>query len=124
MLPRVEPFKLAPRLAAAIRSATTGATPIATFGFDEPSLNYYCDRSLIERIASGTVGFSNISASIQMILAIAIAGHYLSARWWQLAQDKFAAAPFYAQAAALMLLMIGIQYVAATGAAPFIYTKF
>ena len=79
---------------------------------------------IIERIASGTVGFSNISASIQMILAIAIAGHYLSARWWQLAQDKFAAAPFYAQAAALMLLMIGIQYVAATGAAPFIYTKF
>ena len=52
MLPRVEPFKLAPRLAAASRSATTGATPIATFGFDEPSLNYYCDRSLIERIAS------------------------------------------------------------------------
>ena len=79
---------------------------------------------IVERIASGTIAFTNISATIQMILAIAIAGHYLPARWWQWAQDRFAAAPFYAQATALMLLMIGIQYVAATGAAPFIYTKF
>lgn len=79
---------------------------------------------LLERIGSGTVGFTNISAPIQMILAIAIAGHYLPPKWWQWSQDRFAAAPFYAQAAALMLLMIGIQYVAATGAAPFIYTKF
>lgn len=79
---------------------------------------------VLDRIASGTVGFSNISAPIQMILAIAIAGHYLPARWWQWTQEKFAAAPFYAQAAALMLLLIGIQYVATTGAAPFIYTKF
>ena len=79
---------------------------------------------MVERIASGTIGFTNISAPIQMILAMAIAGHYLPARWWQWTQEQFAAAPFYAQAAALMLLMIGIQYVAATGAAPFIYTKF
>ncbi|MBY0506429.1 MAG: hypothetical protein K2X03_21090 [Bryobacteraceae bacterium] len=79
---------------------------------------------ILDRIGSRTVSFSNISAPIQMILAIAIAGHYLPPRWWQWTQEKFAAAPFYAQAAALMLLMIGIQYVAATGAAPFIYTKF
>jgi alginate O-acetyltransferase complex protein AlgI len=79
---------------------------------------------IIDRIASGTVAFTNVSAPIQMILAIAIAGHYLPAKWWQWTQERFVAAPFYAQAAALMLLMIGIQYVAATGAAPFIYTKF
>jgi hypothetical protein len=28
------------------------------------------------------------------------------------------------QAAALVLLVIGLQYIAATGAAPFIYTRF
>ncbi len=79
---------------------------------------------IIERIGSGTLGFSNISAAIQIILVIAALGHYLPPKWWQWSQEKFVAAPFYAQAAALMLLMIGIQYVAATGAAPFIYTKF
>ncbi len=36
----------------------------------------------------------------------------------------YARAPFYAQAIALALLVIGLQYVAQTGATPFIYNKF
>jgi hypothetical protein len=38
--------------------------------------------------------------------------------------DRFAATPFYAQAVALMLLAVALQYVSASGVAPFIYTKF
>jgi hypothetical protein len=37
---------------------------------------------------------------------------------------QFIRAPFYAQAAAVALLVLAIEYVAMTGAAPFIYTKF
>ncbi|MGH9662333.1 MAG: hypothetical protein ACRD96_27530, partial [Bryobacteraceae bacterium] len=68
--------------------------------------------------------FANISAPVALVMAIAIAGHYLPNRWRDWSADRWAAAPFYAQAAALMLLAIGLQYVAATGAAPFIYTRF
>ena len=57
-------------------------------------------------------------------MAIAIAGHYSPLRWRDWAVDRFAATPFYAQAAALMLLAVALQYVSATGVAPFIYTKF
>ena len=41
VLPRVENLKLAPRLVTAMRAANIGAPPMATFGFDEPSLNFY-----------------------------------------------------------------------------------
>ena len=41
-----------------------------------------------------------------------------------LSVDLYVRAPFYAQAAAMAALVIGLQYVAQTGAAPFIYTSF
>ena len=41
-----------------------------------------------------------------------------------LVSNLYVRAPFYAQAAALALLVIGMQYVAQTGAAPFIYKRF
>jgi len=36
----------------------------------------------------------------------------------------YSRAPFFVQAASLALLVIGLQYVAQTGATPFIYNKF
>jgi hypothetical protein len=39
-------------------------------------------------------------------------------------QGIFVKAPFYAQAALLALLAYGIEYVAATGSAPFVYSQF
>jgi len=57
-------------------------------------------------------------------LAIAVVAHYFPMKWQAWVSDFFAATPFYAQAAALMLLAVALQYVAATGVAPFIYTKF
>jgi alginate O-acetyltransferase complex protein AlgI len=79
---------------------------------------------VIEQIRSATVSFDNVSTGIWTVLALAAAGHYAPKRWLEAPRDLYARAPFYAQAAALMLLAIAIQYVAATGAAPFIYTKF
>ncbi|MEO7652832.1 MAG: MBOAT family O-acyltransferase [Bryobacteraceae bacterium] len=79
---------------------------------------------VLSRIASGTVSFENISGPLWMVLGVAALAHYFPANWLDWFVDFFAACPFYAQAVALMLLAIALQYVAATGAAPFIYTKF
>ena len=71
-----------------------------------------------------TVSFENISGPVALVMAIAIVGHYFPMRWQDWVVDRFAATPFYAQAVALMLLAVALQYVSATGVAPFIYTKF
>jgi alginate O-acetyltransferase complex protein AlgI len=79
---------------------------------------------VMERIGSLTVGFDNVSTPVAVVLGIAAVGHYVPAKWYEWTQTRFAASPFFAQAAALTLLAIALQYVSATGAAPFIYTKF
>jgi alginate O-acetyltransferase complex protein AlgI len=80
--------------------------------------------SVLSRIGSLTVSFENISAPVAMVLAIAVVAHYFPLKWQGWVVDRFAATPFYAQAVALMLLAVALQYVAASGVAPFIYTKF
>jgi hypothetical protein len=57
-------------------------------------------------------------------MAIALAAHYIPKKWYEFSLSLWVRAPFYAQAAALAALVIGLQYVAQTGAAPFIYQKF
>lgn len=79
---------------------------------------------ILARIGSGTVSFANVSAGIWVILAIAVAAHYIPKNWYDFSLNLYVRAPFYAQAAAMMALVIGLQYVAQTGAAPFIYTRF
>ena len=79
---------------------------------------------ILSRIASLTVSFENISAPLALVLVIALAAHYLPQKWYEMSLSLYTRAPFYAQAAALALLVIGLQNVMQTGAAPFIYTKF
>jgi alginate O-acetyltransferase complex protein AlgI len=79
---------------------------------------------ILSRIASLTISFANISGPLALILAIAVAAHYLPKRWYDASVALYARAPFYAQAVALVLLVIGLQNVLQTGAAPFIYTRF
>jgi len=50
--------------------------------------------------------------------------HYLPMKWYDVSVDLYVRAPFYAQAAAMVALVLGIQYVAQTGAAPFVYQRF
>ncbi len=79
---------------------------------------------MVERITSGSWAVDNVSGGLWSVLVLALAGHYAPKLWLDRPRDLFVRAPFYAQAAVLLLLAIAIQYVAATGAAPFIYTKF
>ncbi len=80
--------------------------------------------NVLNRIGSLTVSFDNISAPVTLVLTIAVLAHYFPIKWQGWVTDRFIATPFYAQALALMLLAVALQYVAATGVAPFIYTKF
>jgi alginate O-acetyltransferase complex protein AlgI len=79
---------------------------------------------ILSRVGSLTISFANVSGPLAMVLAIAAVAHYTPKKWYEFSLGLFAKAPFYAQAAALALLVIGLQYVAQTGAAPFIYTRF
>jgi D-alanyl-lipoteichoic acid acyltransferase DltB (MBOAT superfamily) len=80
--------------------------------------------AILARIFSWTASAANLTAPIALILAIGILAHYIPKKWYEWSLGLFARAPFYAQAAALALLVIGLQYVAQTGATPFIYNKF
>jgi alginate O-acetyltransferase complex protein AlgI len=79
---------------------------------------------ILNRLGSLTVSFDNISKPVAMVLTIALLAHYFPIKWHSWVMDRFAATPFYAQALALMLLAVALQYVSASGVAPFIYTKF
>jgi alginate O-acetyltransferase complex protein AlgI len=85
---------------------------------------YELASAILGRIGSRTVSFANVSAGLWMVFAIALLAHYVPKKWYDVSLDLYVRAPFYAQAVALAGLVIGLQYVAQTGAAPFIYTKF
>ncbi|HEY3443228.1 MAG TPA: MBOAT family O-acyltransferase [Paludibaculum sp.] len=79
---------------------------------------------VLARIASLTVSLANISMPIAVVLLIAAIAHYLPKRVYEFSASLYIRSPFFAQAAALAALVLAIQYVAVTGAAPFLYTKF
>ena len=86
--------------------------------------NFEIAAAVLSRIGSVTVSFANVPSAMWVILGIALAGHYVPKKWYESAMNAFVRAPFYAQAAVLAALVEGLQYVARTGAAPFIYTNF
>ena len=80
--------------------------------------------AMIGRIASFTFSLANVSGPLALVLAVGIAAHYIPKKWYEWSLQIYVRAPFYAQAGALALLVVGLQNVVSTGAAPFIYTKF
>jgi alginate O-acetyltransferase complex protein AlgI len=80
--------------------------------------------AILSRIASVTISAANISGPLAVVLAIALVAHYLPKKWYEWSLTAYAKAPFYAQAVALALLVLGLQNVVQSGAAPFIYTNF
>lgn len=81
-------------------------------------------REIFVQIVSGTVSFSNIAPGFWVVMAIAACTHYLPKGWYDRSLKLYSDSPFYAQAAAMALLLVAIQYVGATGAVPFIYNRF
>ncbi|HLK20905.1 MAG TPA: MBOAT family O-acyltransferase [Bryobacteraceae bacterium] len=81
-------------------------------------------REILTQIGSGTVSFANVAPGFLLVLGIAVIAHYLPKSWYDGSLRLYSASPFYAQAAAMALLIVAIQYIGATGAVPFIYNKF
>jgi D-alanyl-lipoteichoic acid acyltransferase DltB (MBOAT superfamily) len=79
---------------------------------------------VICRIGSLTFSLANISWPLAFVLSLALAAHYAPRKLYDNAVKLWVATPFYAQALAMILLVLALQYVAVTGAAPFIYTRF
>ena len=81
-------------------------------------------RAVLSQIATGSVGFGNISAGFAVVLGVAIAAHYWPQEWYKKLQQSFASSPALVQAVVLAILIACIQYVGATGSAPFVYQRF
>jgi D-alanyl-lipoteichoic acid acyltransferase DltB (MBOAT superfamily) len=79
---------------------------------------------ILRQISSLTVSFANVSASFFLVLGIAVLAHYVPKSWYDASLNFYCRCPSYVQAAAMAGLVVAIQYVAATGAAPFIYSRF
>jgi len=86
--------------------------------------NFQSAMSILERIGSLTFSTANISGAFALILFLGIFFHFAPKRTYEFSLKIYSASPAVVQAAALALLVLAIQYVAATGSAPFIYTKF
>ena len=80
--------------------------------------------AILSRLASLSWSLANVSVPVGMVMAIGAIAHYLPKKWYDWSLNVYTRAPFYVQAAALIALAIGLNYVAQTGAAPFIYQKF
>jgi len=80
--------------------------------------------AILTRIASLTVSFANISGPLALVLGLGVAAHHLPRAWYERGLRFYQARPFYVQGAALAGLVLALEYVASTGAAPFIYTRF
>jgi alginate O-acetyltransferase complex protein AlgI len=81
-------------------------------------------RDILAEIGVGNWSLANVTPSFAMVLGIAVLAHLLPKRLSERTRELFCASPFYVQAGALAALVVAIQYVGATGVAPFIYTKF
>lgn len=79
---------------------------------------------VLGRIGSMTVSFANVSLPVAVVMAVGIAAHFLPKKYAEWCSALYVRAPFYAQAAVLALVVLAIEYVAITGAAPFLYTQF
>jgi D-alanyl-lipoteichoic acid acyltransferase DltB (MBOAT superfamily) len=80
--------------------------------------------TLLSRITAMQFGFENLTPEWLMVLAVAVAGHYLPTGWAAHLRGRFVQAPALLQAAALAALVVAVQKVAGSGLAPFIYSSF
>jgi D-alanyl-lipoteichoic acid acyltransferase DltB (MBOAT superfamily) len=80
--------------------------------------------SILRQIGSLKYSFDNTTPAFLFVLIVAIAAHFVPASWFNGAIIRFARTPALVQAGALALLALAIHYVSATGAAPFIYSRF
>jgi len=80
--------------------------------------------TILGRIGSLTFATDNITPMLAAVMALATLGHYFPKKWFLRAQQLYSAVPFYAQAAAMALVLAAIESLMGRGAAPFVYSRF
>jgi alginate O-acetyltransferase complex protein AlgI len=81
-------------------------------------------RDIFYQISSGTISFVNITPTFVLVATIAGAAHFVPKGWYDGALELYCQFPYYAQAAAMAALAVAIRYIAGSGSAPFIYSRF
>ncbi|MCZ2154395.1 MAG: MBOAT family protein [Bryobacterales bacterium] len=79
---------------------------------------------ILTRIGTLSFGVANINTGLWITLLVAVACHFVPDKWYGQTLEAWKTLPAIAQAAALAALVLAVQYIAATGSAPFIYQKF
>jgi len=79
---------------------------------------------ILSQIAHFRFAFDNTTSTFLAVLLLGIAAHFVAKSWRDRALTVFTRTPALIQSAALASLVLLIQRVASTGAAPFIYTRF
>ena len=102
--------------------ATLHFVTFAWIFFRSPS--FELASAILGRISSLSVSFANVSGGLWFVFAIAWVGHFVPAKWFDGSLRLAMRMPFYAQAAALAAVWIGLAKVSQSGAVPFIYNKF
>jgi alginate O-acetyltransferase complex protein AlgI len=80
--------------------------------------------AILSRIGSLSFATDNITPMLAGVMALATAGHYFPKKWFARAQEWYSAVPFYAQAAAMAMVVAVIEALMGRGAAPFVYSRF
>jgi alginate O-acetyltransferase complex protein AlgI len=81
-------------------------------------------RALLERIASLTTGFDNLSLPLVGVMLLAAATFFISKESYSRIIDGFARSPIYVHIAALFLIALALQFLGGRGSAPFVYSRF
>ncbi|MES1258830.1 MAG: MBOAT family O-acyltransferase [Acidobacteriota bacterium] len=81
-------------------------------------------RQISTSVTSLRFSFDNVTPAFFAVLLFAALAHFLPVKWFDTGLQWFERTPAALQAASLALLVVAIQLVASTGAAPFIYSKF
>jgi alginate O-acetyltransferase complex protein AlgI len=80
--------------------------------------------AVLSRIGSLTAGWENLSVPLAATILLAAAVLLVGKEWGLRAMEKFAAAPFYVHALALVAVTIALQKLGGRGSAPFVYSRF
>jgi uncharacterized membrane protein len=79
---------------------------------------------ILSQITNFRFSFDNTTPAFLAVLLAGAAAHFIPKSWYDGTIIRFSRTPALVQSAALALLVFAIERVAATGAAPFIYTRF
>ncbi len=81
-------------------------------------------RDIFYQISSRTISFANITPAFVLVAILAAAAHFVPTRWYDSGLELYCRFPYYAQAAAIAVVVVAIRYVGGSASAPFIYSRF